>query len=45
MGRYAEREGRLLLPLAVQIHHAVADGFHTALLINEFRELSPTPAG
>lgn len=43
LGRYIEREGRLLLPLAVQIHHAVADGFHTARLITEFRELLADP--
>lgn len=43
LGRYVEREGRLLLPLAVQIHHAVADGFHTARLVNEFRELLAHP--
>ncbi|QJU55422.1 CatA-like O-acetyltransferase [Herbiconiux sp. KACC 21604] len=39
LGRYAEREGRSLLPLAVQVHHAVADGFHTARLIEELRAL------
>lgn len=39
LGRYAEREGRFILPMAVQVHHAVADGFHTARLIEELREL------
>ena len=39
LGRYTVREGRTLLPLAVQVHHAVADGFHTARLIEELRDL------
>jgi len=39
LGRYVEREGRVLLPLAVQAHHAAADGFHTARLVGELEEL------
>lgn len=38
LGRYVEREGRIFLPMAVQIHHAAADGFHTARFVNELRE-------
>lgn len=44
LGRYVEREGRLLLPLAVQVHHAAADGFHTARLVEELRELLGDPS-
>lgn len=29
-GKYGEKDGRLTLPLTMQIHHAVADGFHVA---------------
>ncbi|UYM07748.1 CatA-like O-acetyltransferase [Solicola gregarius] len=43
LGRYTERAGRTFLPLAVQVHHAAADGFHTARLVNEFRELAADP--
>ncbi|OWA04692.1 chloramphenicol acetyltransferase CAT [Streptomyces sp. CS227] len=43
LGRYTERDGRLLLPLSVQIHHAAADGFHTARLIDELRTLFADP--
>ncbi|WP_020575978.1 type A chloramphenicol O-acetyltransferase [Actinopolymorpha alba] len=43
LGRYIERAGRTLLPLAVQIHHAAADGFHTARLINDLRALVAEP--
>ena len=28
LGRYREENGRTLLPLAVQVHHGVTDGFH-----------------
>ncbi|MFD6177966.1 MULTISPECIES: type A chloramphenicol O-acetyltransferase [unclassified Isoptericola] len=44
LGRYVEREGRVLLPLAVQIHHAAADGFHTARLVSELQELFADPS-
>lgn len=44
LGRYTEREGRTLLPLSVQIHHAAADGFHTARLVNELEELMAEPS-
>ena len=43
LGRYVERGTRTLLPLAIQIHHAAADGFHTARLIEGFRLLAARP--
>ena len=39
-GRYVERDGRLLLPLSGQFHHAVCDGFHAARLFNEMQSLA-----
>ncbi|MFE6964194.1 CatA-like O-acetyltransferase [Agromyces sp. NPDC057679] len=44
LGRYLDRDGRTLLPLAVQIHHASADGFHTARLVGELEQLFADPA-
>ena len=44
LGRYLERDGRTLLPLAVQIHHAAADGFHTARLVRELEQLLADPS-
>lgn len=44
LGRYVERGGRTMLPLAVQVHHAAADGFHTARLVGELQELLSDPA-
>lgn len=43
LGRYVEREGRVLLPLAVQVHHAAADGFHTSRLVDELQTLLTDP--
>jgi chloramphenicol O-acetyltransferase type A len=43
IGKYLERDGRTFLPLAVQVHHAAADGFHTSRLIGELRELVADP--
>lgn len=39
LGRYVERDGRVLLPVALQLHHAAADGFHAARFVNELRDL------
>ncbi len=38
MGRFYEENGRTLLPLAVQVHHAVCDGFHLCRLVNELQK-------
>lgn len=37
IGRYFEQDGRLLLPVAIQVHHAVCDGFHVCRLIDEVK--------
>lgn len=36
-GKFYEENGRILLPLAVQVHHAVCDGFHVCRLIGAVR--------
>lgn len=43
LGRYVEREGRVLQPLAIQIHHAAADGFHTGRLVDDLQGLFDDP--
>ena len=37
LGKYTERDGRFTLPLAIQVHHAVCDGFHACRFIDELR--------
>ncbi len=39
MGKYYEENGRYIIPLAVQVHHAVCDGFHVCRFINELQEM------
>lgn len=38
MGKFFEDGGKTLLPLSIQVHHAVCDGFHLSRLINELQE-------
>ena len=35
MGRYEEKDGRWYLPLAVQVHHAVCDGYHLCQFLED----------
>lgn len=38
MGKFFEQDGKMLLPLSIQVHHAVCDGFHASRFINELQE-------
>lgn len=40
LGKYYKNDDKVLLPLAVQVHHSVCDGFHVARLVNELQEMS-----
>ena len=35
IGKYTGQNGRYTLPLAVQVHHAVCDGFHACRLVDD----------
>ena len=37
MGKFYEENGRTILPLAIQVHHAVCDGFHVCRFIEELQ--------
>ncbi|WP_367925917.1 type A chloramphenicol O-acetyltransferase [uncultured Ruthenibacterium sp.] len=39
MGKYYPENEKILLPLSVQVHHAVCDGFHLCRFINELQSL------
>jgi chloramphenicol O-acetyltransferase type A len=44
LGRYRSVGDRTLLPLALQINHAAADGFHTSRLLDELEALFADPS-
>ena len=37
-GRYEKEQGKLVMPLTMNIHHAVADGFHLSRFFREVQE-------
>ena len=37
LGRYRKENGRTLLPLAMQVHHGVTDGFHVGRFFNRLQ--------
>lgn len=37
-GKYVTQNDQLLLPIAIQVHHAVCDGYHVARFVNELQE-------
>ena len=39
MGKYYRDDEKIILPLAIQVHHAVCDGFHICRFVNELQEL------
>lgn len=38
MGKFFQREGRRVLPLAVQVHHAACDGYHVGKFVERLQE-------
>jgi chloramphenicol O-acetyltransferase type A len=44
LGRYIRRSGRVMLPLAIQAHHAAVDGFHVGRLVRELQDLLADPS-
>lgn len=38
LGKYYFDNDNIFLPLSVQVHHAVCDGFHTCRFLNELQE-------
>jgi len=40
LGKYRVKEGKTTIPLSVQLHHALCDGYHAGVLFEKIRELS-----
>ncbi|OEH92521.1 type A chloramphenicol O-acetyltransferase [Bacillus solimangrovi] len=39
-GKYFNQENKILLPVSLQMHHAVCDGYHAAMFIEELQKLA-----
>lgn len=39
MGKYFKEGDKIILPLAIQVHHAVCDGFHVGRFVNDLQKL------
>ncbi len=39
-GKYFNQEEKILLPISLQVHHAVCDGFHASIFIEELQQLA-----
>jgi len=37
MGKWIEKDCKRILPLAIQVHHAVCDGYHVAMFVEELQ--------
>ncbi len=35
LGKYTKQSGKIILPLAIQVHHAVCDGFHVSRFVDD----------
>lgn len=40
IGKYRVQDEKVLLPVSVQLHHAVCDGYHAGVLFTELQELA-----
>nr|WP_026682659.1 type A chloramphenicol O-acetyltransferase [Priestia megaterium] len=39
-GKYFNQEDKILLPISLQVHHAVCDGYHASTFIDELQQLA-----
>ncbi|MED3624624.1 type A chloramphenicol O-acetyltransferase [Neobacillus thermocopriae] len=42
-GKFIQKGNSIYLPLSIQVHHSVCDGYHVGLFINTIQELSNRP--
>lgn len=38
LGKYAELNGKIFIPLTIQVSHAIVDGYHISLSYNKLQE-------
>lgn len=42
-GKFFEEGNKILMPVTIQVHHAVADGYHCSLFFSDVKEISFNP--
>ncbi|WP_338661000.1 chloramphenicol acetyltransferase [Paraclostridium sordellii] len=42
-GKFFEKDGRKMMPLSISVHHAVADGYHIGLFLEDFQKYMNYP--
>lgn len=42
-GKFTEENNKIIMPLSIQVHHAVADGYHCSLFFSDVKEISLKP--
>lgn len=39
LGKYSQKKNELFLPVSLQVHHAVCDGYHASIFMNDLQKL------
>lgn len=42
-GKFFEEDNKIIMPVTIQVHHAVADGYHCSLFFSDVKEISLNP--
>jgi chloramphenicol O-acetyltransferase type A len=43
IGKYSQHEGKTVIPVSAQLHHALSDGYHAGLLFDAIKALAANP--
>ncbi|EGQ2901910.1 type A chloramphenicol O-acetyltransferase, partial [Staphylococcus pseudintermedius] len=39
IGKFYSENNKIYIPVALQLHHSVCDGYHASLFMNEFQDI------
>lgn len=42
-GKFFKEDNKIIMPVTIQVHHAVADGYHCSLFFSDVKEISLNP--
>jgi chloramphenicol O-acetyltransferase type A len=43
MGKYTKKDGKLMMPISIEVHHSLVDGLHISKYFNHFQEILLQP--